>query len=168
MVNKCPTQAIVWKNNSELTEAELAKQRPYFKEEERATAIGNVNFVNGEITLYSDHVETQLNNEQTTLQQVDFQFHGRGGRGNALRIYDNGLDLYEFNSSSYSACPPEDNTWSIDSTTLYIDNKEGVASAYNAVLKIKDVPVFYLPYMTYPISDKRKTRIDNLNIIKTL
>lgn len=34
VVNKCPTQAIVWKNNSDLTEAELANQRPYAKEEE--------------------------------------------------------------------------------------------------------------------------------------
>jgi len=34
VVNKCPTQAIAWKKNSELTEAELANQRPHTKEEE--------------------------------------------------------------------------------------------------------------------------------------
>ena len=134
-----------------------ADELTYFKEENRATAIGNVNFVSGEITLYSDSIETQLDNEQTILQQAEYQLHGRGGRGNALRIYDNGAELYEFKSSSYSACPPGDNTWSLDATTLYIDNKEGVGSAYNAVLKIKDVPVFYLPYVTYPVSDKRRT-----------
>ena len=25
------------------------------------------------------------------------------------------------------------------------------------LLKIKDIPVFYFPYVTYPLSDKRKT-----------
>lgn len=33
VTNKCPTQAIVWKKNSELTEAEQANQRHYVKEE---------------------------------------------------------------------------------------------------------------------------------------
>ncbi len=134
-----------------------ADKLTYFKEEERVTAEGNVNFINGDVTLYSDSIETQINNDQTTLQQSDYQFHGRGGRGNAERIYDNGLDLYEFNSSTYSACPPQDNTWALDSTTLYLDKEADVGSAYNAVLKIKDVPVFYFPYVTYPLSDKRKT-----------
>lgn len=37
VVNKCPTQAIYWKNNSELTEAELANQRTFVKEENPET-----------------------------------------------------------------------------------------------------------------------------------
>ena len=134
-----------------------ADELTYYKEANKAAATGNVNFISGEMTLYSDSIETRLDNDQTTLQQAEYQFHGQGGRGSAQRIYDNGEDLYEFKSSSYSACPPGDNTWSLDSTTLYIDNEEGVGSAYNAILRIKDVPVFYLPYVTYPVSDKRRT-----------
>ncbi|GLS89158.1 LPS-assembly protein LptD [Psychromonas marina] len=134
-----------------------ADKMTYFVDQERATAEGNVNFVNGELTLYSDDLETNLNNDQTTLNQADYQFHGQGGRGTADRIYDNGLDLYELNASSYTACPPEDTTWRLDATTLYIDNTEEMGSAYNAVLRVKDVPVFYFPYISYPLTDKRKT-----------
>jgi LPS-assembly protein len=134
-----------------------ADKMTYFVDDERATAEGNVNFVNGEVTLNSDNIETNLKNDQSTLYQADYQFHGRGGRGDADKIYDNGLDLYELNSSTYTACPPEDTTWALDATTLYIDNAEEVGSAYNAVLRIKNVPVFYFPYVTYPLTDKRKT-----------
>ena len=134
-----------------------ADKLTYFKTENRATAEGSVNYIDGNITLKSDLIETQLNSEQTRLKKADFQFHGRGGRGNAQQIYDNGADLYEFNASTFSACPPGDNTWTIDSTTLYLDTQEDVGSAYNAVLRIKDIPVFYFPYITYPLSDKRKT-----------
>ena len=129
----------------------------YLVDEEHATAEGNVNFVNGEVTLYSDDMETYLNNDQITLNQADYQFHGQGGRGSAERIYDNGQDLYELNSSSYTACPPDDTTWRLDATTFYIDKAEEVGSAYNAVLRVKDIPVFYFPYITYPLTDKRKT-----------
>lgn len=41
VVNKCPTQAIVWKNNGDLTEAELANQRPYNKEEENPETLSS-------------------------------------------------------------------------------------------------------------------------------
>lgn len=134
-----------------------ADQLTYYRDQQKATATGNINLVTGQVTLNAENVDTQLETEQTTLQTVDYQFHGKGGRGSAQRIYDNGLSVYELNTSTYSACPPEDNTWSLSSSTLYIDNEQGVASAYNAVLRVKDVPVFYLPYISYPISDQRKT-----------
>ncbi|MFT6985610.1 MAG: LPS-assembly protein [Psychromonas sp.] len=151
---------LIYQDDVNLTQGNkflAADKLTYFKNEDRAVAEGNVKFVSGELTLHSDTIATQLNNQQTTLYQADYQFHGRGGRGDATTIYDNGLDLYEFNSSTYSACPPGDNTWTLDSTTLYIDKTEEVGSAYNAVLKIKDVPVFYFPYVTYPLTDRRKT-----------
>ena len=151
---------LIYNDNVELTQGIKylkADKLTYLKEEDKALAEGNVNFVNGEVTLSSDNIETHLDTDQKKLQQVDYQFHGQGGRGSAAQIYDDGSDLYELKSSSYSACPPGDNTWTLDASTLYIDNESGVGSAYNAVLKIKDVPVFYLPYITYPISDKRRT-----------
>ncbi|WP_372881573.1 LPS-assembly protein LptD, partial [Psychromonas sp.] len=129
----------------------------YYIEQEKVIAEGNVNFNNGLVTLSADTIERQLKTDETALYQTEYQFHGRSGRGDADSVYDNGQDQYELKRASYSACPPEDNTWSIDSTTLYIDNDSGVGSAYNAILRIKDVPVFYLPYVTYPVSDKRKT-----------
>jgi len=33
VVNKCPTQAIVWKNNTDLTDSEQARQRHFVREE---------------------------------------------------------------------------------------------------------------------------------------
>lgn len=154
-----PSQ-LVYEEDVSLTQGDKnlsADKLTYYLEQERIIAEGNVNFNNGQVTLSADVIERQLSSNQTSLYQTDYQFHGRGGRGDADKVYDNGDDLYELNNSSYSACPPGDNTWSIDSTTLYIDNKAGKASAYNAILRVKDVPVFYLPYITYPISDKRKT-----------
>jgi LPS-assembly protein len=151
---------LVYEKDVNLTQGDKnlsADKLTYYLEQERVIAEGNVNFNNGQVTLFADVIERQLTSNKTSLYQADYQFHGRGGRGDADKVYDNGEDLYELKNSSYSACPPGDNTWSIDSTTLYIDNKSDTASAYNAILKIKDIPVFYLPYITYPISDKRKT-----------
>jgi LPS-assembly protein len=150
----------IYQGDVNLTQADKflsADRLTYYVDEERAIAVGNVNFINGEVTLYSDDMETNFKTTQKTLSKADYQFHGQGGRGIADRVYDNGADLYELNSSTYTACPPEDTTWALDASTLYIDNANEVGSAYNAVLRIKDVPVFYFPYVTYPLTDKRKT-----------
>lgn len=134
-----------------------ADSMTYNRHTEQANAVGNAHYVDGQITLNADRIETNLNTDESNIYQTQYQFHGQSGRGDADKVHDNGKDLYELKSSSYTACPPNDTTWTLDSSTLYIDNVEEMGSAYNAVLKIKDVPVFYFPYVSYPLTDKRKT-----------
>ena len=131
----------------------------YNQNTEQANAIGNAHYVDGQVTLFADQINTNLKTDEASLYQSNYQFHGQGGRGNADRIYDNGQGLYELNSSNYTACPPNDITWSLDASTLYIDKNEDMGTAYNAILRIKDIPVFYFPYISYPLSDTRKTGI---------
>ena len=131
----------------------------YNRSTEQANAVGNARYVDGQVTLTADEINTNFKTDESSLIQTEYQFHGRGGRGRADRIYDNGQGQYELNSSSYTACPPNDVTWSLDASTLYIDKEADMGTAYNAVLRIKDVPVFYFPYISYPLSDKRKTGI---------
>jgi len=131
----------------------------YNRNTEQFNAVGNAHFVDGQITLFADQIDTNLKTDESSLIQTQYQFHGQGGRGNADRIYDNGQGLYELNESSYTACPPNDVTWSLDASTIYIDREEDMGTAYNAILRIKDVPVFYFPYISYPLSDKRKSGV---------
>jgi len=129
----------------------------YSRDAEQAYAAGNIKFVDGQVTLLADEIKTNLKTDESSLINTQYQFHGQRGRGDAELIYDNGQDLYEFDSSSYTACPPNDTTWSIESSTMYIDNETEIGSAYNAILKIKGIPVFYFPYVDYPLTGKRKT-----------
>ncbi|MEL0629320.1 LPS assembly protein LptD [Psychromonas aquatilis] len=129
----------------------------YNRNTEQANATGNAHYVDGQITLFADQVDTNLRTEQSSLTRAQYQFHGQGGRGSADKIEGDGKGFYELKSSSYTACPPGDTTWSLDATTLYIDQEEDLGTAYNAVLRVKDFPVFYFPYISYPLSDKRKT-----------
>jgi len=136
-----------------------ADQLTYNRNTEQASAIGNAQYIDGQITLFADKIDTNLGTDKSTLMQTKYQFHGQGGRGSATRVDDNGEGFYELKSSSYTACPPGDETWSLSASTLYIDQVEDMGTAYNAVLRVKDVPVFYFPYISYPLSDKRKTGI---------
>lgn len=99
-------------------------------------------------------------NTETNLGHFDnalFLHHESGSRGTAQRIVranDTSLDLEQ---GSFTQCTPDDETWIINASNIHLDNEEGWGSAKNASLRIADVPVFYVPYITFPIDDRRKS-----------
>ncbi len=45
--------------------------------------------------------------------------------------------------------------WQIDAGEINLDTDTGRAEAYNTTLRIRDVPVLYLPYFNFPIDERR-------------
>jgi lipopolysaccharide assembly outer membrane protein LptD (OstA) len=66
-------------------------------------------------------------------------------------------DKYRITKGGFTTCVQPTPRWDIVSNTAIID-LEDYAMLRNAVVRVKDVPVFYLPIMYYPIqSDDRAT-----------
>ena len=61
------------------------------------------------------------------------------------------------NNASFTTCPPEQKAWSLEAEKIEIDRNDEWGEIWNAKLKIADVPILYIPYMTIPVSDKRKS-----------
>ena len=59
--------------------------------------------------------------------------------------------------ASFTTCPQDDSSWALHADKININAEDGWGEAWHSVIKIQDVPVFYLPYMTFPVSDKRKS-----------
>lgn len=62
---------------------------------------------------------------------------------------------YQMNEVMFSTCPPTERKWHLDAAKIDIDSDTGRAIARNATLRIKDVPVLYLPYFNFPIDNRR-------------
>ncbi|MGX6671639.1 LPS assembly protein LptD, partial [Vibrio cholerae] len=58
---------------------------------------------------------------------------------------------------SITSCPDGDNAWRMRASSIDVDQNEEIATFYNPRLEVQNVPVFYLPYLTVPIGDTRKT-----------
>jgi hypothetical protein len=68
-----------------------------------------------------------------------------------------GEDRYRINKGGFTTCVQPTPRWDVVSRSATI-NLEDYAILRNAVLRVKDVPVFYLPILYYPIqSDDRAT-----------
>lgn len=60
-----------------------------------------------------------------------------------------------FKQATYTTCAPTDPQWHIKSKHIALDKNTGRGTAKNVVIYAEEAPVFYLPYLSFPI-DKRR------------
>ena len=80
------------------------------------------------------------------------------GRGAAeqVRSEDEERTTYLTNVS-YTTCPAGAEAWRFSASRMRLDQVTDRGYATNALLKVRGVPVFYFPYVSFPLSGKRKS-----------
>lgn len=94
--------------------------------------------------------------KNTQLGFADYQLVGRQGRGTAQEF---SADEYQrvMKNATYTACLPDDNSWSIEAKEMVQHVKEEYAELWHAKFRVMGVPVFYSPYLQFPIGDRRRS-----------
>lgn len=83
---------------------------------------------------------------------------GRGtARGDAQRVEFAGRDRSKLTVARYTNCPTGQDDWFLVASKIDLDYGAEVGSATNARINFMGVPIFYWPYLTFPLSDKRKS-----------
>ncbi len=82
--------------------------------------------------------------------------------GEAARIDFIDNDRTAIHQASYTTCQREDErswrpAWQLTAQDIRLDNEAGVGVATGAVLRVFGVPVVPLPYLSFPLSDQRKS-----------
>ena len=120
-------------------------------------AEGNVIFSDGQIKTISDKAVYNISSEEVTLENTSYKFLCEPGRGEAVYVAKTGKAVYEVEDGSITSCPEGDSSWRMRASSIDIDQNEEEATFYNPRFEIQNVPVFYLPFLTVPIGDTRKT-----------
>jgi LPS-assembly protein len=127
------------------------------QKQQRLNAEGNLIFKDELFTVTADTLEAQMSTNNATLKGAQYWLHGQQVHGDAEKLQitsDNNLLLTKTN---FTTCPPGDESWLLEADMIKIDSKEEWGEIWNAKLRIANIPVLYIPYMTVPVSDKRKT-----------
>lgn len=120
-------------------------------------ADGNVTMNDGQIKSNSNKVKSDLKGERVELHDTQYKLLCQPARGEAAYILKDGQSIYTMEDGTLTTCPEGNKSWRVKATDIDIDNNEEEATFYNTRFEILDVPVFYWPYITVPIGDKRKT-----------
>ncbi|MBO1518040.1 LPS assembly protein LptD [Oceanisphaera pacifica] len=122
-------------------------------------AEGNIHYTDGAITVDSqERLTGNLTSKDTQLDAANYQFHGEPGRGHAkqVRLSDNTSQV-DLTGASYTTCPPNGEAWQLKASSVKVEQDEVFGEAWNAVLWLGDVPVFYFPYIKFPVKDERQS-----------
>ncbi len=126
--------------------------------------INNTVELNGNILFDSDQVQVRgpgaklnLNQESGSFPRASYRLKKQHGRGIAEQIEIIDQMHIELDEAYYTTCPPEKEDWRLSGQQVYLDREEGQGTARNATLRFKKVPLFYSPWVTFPIDDRRKS-----------
>ncbi|MDX1558973.1 MAG: LPS-assembly protein LptD [Marinobacter sp.] len=78
----------------------------------------------------------------------------RGRAGSLARISEEQVVIED---GFLTTCGPQQNDWAIVASDIELDRAEGFGTAKHVRLEILDVPVFYWPWASFPIDDRRKS-----------
>ena len=86
-----------------------------------------------------------------------FHIGENASRGDARELVFVGTDKYELKDFRYTTCVAGNDDWYLTSATVDLDRSRLVGTARNATVVFKNVPILYLPYADFPLSNERKS-----------
>lgn len=118
---------------------------------------GNV-FSGPELTLQLDRLEGEF-------VRPTFWFARTQAGGHAELVEFLGEKRLRALQTTYSSCTPENTAdgqpgepdWSLKTSSIYMDMEANEGQARNAVVWFKGVPILATPYLSFPLSDARKS-----------
>jgi LPS-assembly protein len=134
-----------------------ANRATYNQSTGKVTAQGDVRLRDSEMSIFGDQAEWDLNEDRGTLIDAKYQMKQMNARGEATHVNRQGTQSTHLKNAIYTTCMEDDDFWKLRAGEVDLDHEEGVGRAYDVVLRMMDVPVFYTPYISFPLSDERKS-----------
>ena len=107
--------------------------------------------------LTGERAEYSVESGRFDINTATFLLHGpemRGSAGSLSRVDNSRVEIRD---GMLTTCGPQQNDWAIVASEIELDQTEGFGTAKHVRLEVLDVPVFYWPYASFPIDERRKT-----------
>jgi LPS-assembly protein len=116
---------------------------------------GNVYYSEEELALHSDTATLKLASDQARLRNTLFISAATPLRGRAKAVYRDSKYLSRYKDVAYTTCRPGNQDWAVHASELKLNKITGKGAAKNAWVEFKGVPVFYSPYLSFPVDNRR-------------
>lgn len=109
------------------------------------------------VTFQAASAQVNLDKDTGLLAGAEYALGDQHARGGARQIRLDGPDVTRMSNFTYTTCNPGDAAWLFRGGEIVLDRKQGFGTAYHTRLELFGVPVLYLPVISFPISDQRKS-----------
>ncbi len=107
--------------------------------------------------LTGENANYDVDSGRLDINTATFLLHGpemRGRAGSLSRISEEQVVIAD---GFLTTCGPSQNDWAIVASDIRLDRAQGFGTAKHVRLEVLDVPVFYWPWASFPIDDRRKS-----------
>lgn len=144
----------------------------YDQEKDTAQARGNVRYRDENLSVEGDSGHVELEAETGQFDNAKYRLEEQHARGEAVAAIRESRDVLRLKQSTYTTCNPGREAWLLRSSTIKLDQARGAGEMYNATVRFMGVPFLYLPYISFPIDNQRKSgflipRIGNTSVSGT-
>ena len=142
-----------------------AERLDYDKETDTAVARGKVSMNRDGDVVSGRDLKLKIETEIGSLEDPAFFFSKNPtrpaqrfeARGAARHMDFEGPDQERLYGAFYTTCKLDENEWYLRISELSLDRARNIGTGYNAYVEFKGVPILYMPYMTFPLNNERKS-----------
>ncbi len=120
-------------------------------------AIGDIHYQGKQINIFANTLSASKTERSTEMTAASYQLDGNPGHGKAAKLSINGDGQLSLVDSTFTTCLQEVPDWQIKASEINLSSNGDFGEAYHAQFRVHDIPVFYVPYFSFPISKKRLT-----------
>ena len=120
---------------------------------------GGVRYEGPGSAVSSESAEFGYDTGRIRFEGAEFMVGERNARGTAGVLEINQEGQLRLADVGYTTCPPESEDWIIEAEDINLDTSTGVGTARGMRLRFKGVPILYSPYLSFPITDARKSGV---------
>jgi len=134
---------------------------------DQVEALGNVELRRGDDSIAGPALLFNIEQRTGHFDQPTYHFSrppGKSGDGREIsgggaadKLQFDGPNRYRFDGATWSTCPAPDPDWYLRAGELDLDYNSQVGEAYHGTLVFKDVPLFYMPWVRFPLVGQRQS-----------
>jgi LPS-assembly protein len=136
--------------------------------EDEVEAEGNIRLKSNTYQIDGPRLRLKLTEQVGYIERPEYVFKGtpkkagpfnkaNAAHGVAERVNFEGENQYSLEGATFSTCEPGDNSWYARFSQLDFDYDREEGEGWGAKVVFKGVPIFYTPYITFPLSRERRS-----------
>lgn len=148
--------------NVELTRGQqtiFADRMTIDQTQDQAVALGDVLMTQPDLRFSATRADYNLADGSARAEQVEYRMPALMARGEADTADIIDAQHSEFDNITYTTCAPDSGAWMVKADRLEVSQETGRAVAYHATLHAMNVPIAYLPVLSFPIDERRSSGV---------
>ncbi|MFW5451443.1 MAG: LPS-assembly protein LptD [Methylophagaceae bacterium] len=120
-------------------------------------AKGSIRLRDSEIILKAEQAEWSLSQDKGSMIDAEYRLRESHARGEASHVFRQGTSRTNLKNATYTTCPVGNNAWLLEAANVNLDHQQAVGTAKDVVIRLGGLPIFYTPYISFPLNDDRKS-----------